>query len=377
MLQNNIFSALIKKEFKEIIRDKIIILLIIAMPIINLIIMGYSVNMDSKNISTVVIDNDNSLFSRNIINGMRTSGYFNVDVQHDGNPQRKSTFTRDVKIVIHIPASFSKDILNNRDSQILVETDATDPNSTANALQVLQYLISHVQDKELRKFSAGNGKSNVTTTLISRKWYNPTGDTKINIIPGLIGMILSIMPMLMASLSIVKERERGTLLHIHNAGIGGLHYIIGKSIPYLIIGIIQLTLMLMVSVIVMKIPMQGSYFELIAVSILFIVLSVTIGIILTTLIHNQLQAMQILSFYFLFSNMLSGFLSPFEAMPIWSQILGSLIPLTHFIRLVRGIMIKGDSIFQMTNDLSHLFAIFIVTSLIAYILVNRRWGKSF
>lgn len=370
-----VILALIQKEIKEIIRDRVIILMILAMPIINLVVMGYSVNLDAKNVTTIVIDNDSSLFSRNLIYAMKNSGYFNIEVTHDETLARNRFTSGSVKILVHIPNDYSRGIIINSNIDLLIETDATDPSSTANALQTLQYLVENPQSREIYNISSITSELSGKTNVVYRKWFNPKGDSQINIVPGLMGMILSIMPMLMVSLSIIRERERGTLQHIKSSGVGPFIYLSGKSTPYVIIGLLQLILMLVISVAILNVPMKGSYSQLLGISSLFIVLSVVIGVSFTTLIANQLQAMQLLSFYFLFSNMLSGFLSPFEAMPQWSQWLGNLIPLTHFMRLIRGIMVKGNSITLMSNDLLHLAAVFLAIIVIGYFLITNRWAK--
>lgn len=376
MINIIIICALLKKEIKEITRDRIIILMVVVMPILNLVIMGYSVNLDAKNVATIIIDKDSSLFSRDLIHSMRNSGYFDINLTHDEILARRAFSKGLAKIIIHIPDDFSKNIISNKDSEIFVETDATEPSSTANALQTLQYLVDNTQSHELNRISSMVSQSPGKTSLVLRKWFNPRGDSHLNIIPGLIGMILSIMPMLMVSLSIIREREKGTLRHIQSSGISPFLYLLGKSIPYVMIGLLQLILMLGVSIVLLDVPIKGSSIELFGVSFLFIVLSITIGIGLTTLISNQLQAMQLLSFYFLFSNMLSGFLSPFEAMPQWSQWLGNLIPLTHFIRLIRGIMIKNNSVTLMGNDVLHLVIVLLATLITSHYLITRSWTKN-
>ena len=374
MINLTILLALAQKEIREIIRDRVIILMIIVMPVINLVVMGYSVNLDARNVATIVIDHDNSAFSRTLISAMNNSGYFEVSVVHEEILARRKFSSGLVKILVHIPNDFSKSIISNSNSDILVETDATDPSSTANALQSLQYLIENTEYRESYNYSSTTNESLNKTNIVFRKWFNPKGNSQINIVPGLIGMILSIMPMLMVCLSVVRERERGTLQHIKGSGVSPFVYLSGKAIPYVMIGLLQLNLMLVISITILGIPMKGSYSELFAVSSLFIVLSVVIGVSLTTVITNQLQAMQLLSFYFLFSNMLSGFLSPFEAMPQWSQWLGNLIPLTHFMRVIRGIMVKGTSITLMGNELIHLVSVLFTVIIIGYVLINRRWA---
>ncbi|WP_241613499.1 ABC transporter permease [Rosenbergiella epipactidis] len=371
-----ILLALVQKEIREIIRDRVIILMILMMPVINLVVMGYSVNLDARNVTTIVIDHDNSLFSRSLISAMNNSGYFNISVVHEEIVARRKFSLGLVKILVHIPNDYSKGIITDSNSDILVETDATDPSSTANALQTLQYLIENTEYRDSYNYSSIANDSSRKTNVVFRKWFNPKGDSQINIVPGLMGIILSIMPMLMVCLSIVRERERGTLQHIRGSGVSPFVYLSGKAIPYVMIGLLQLNLMLGISVTFLDIPMKGSYSELLAVSSLFILLSVVIGVSVTTVITNQLQAMQLLSFYFLFSNMLSGFLSPFEAMPQWSQWLGNLIPLTHFMRVIRGIMVKGNSITLMGNELLHLVSVLLSVIIVGYFLINRRWAKN-
>lgn len=369
--------ALIIKEMKELSRDRLNVLLMFLIPVVNLFIMGYSINMDVREVPTVVVDKDKEFLSRTLIQGMNNTGYFDTLIVGSEQEAERLFVAGKAKLIIYLPDNFTHELITNKLPSIFVESDATDPIAIANAMNALDKLLKQVFNKDISRFSKLAQHDTPLVELIVRKNFNPYEVSKINIVPGLCGVILSIVPTLMVCLSMIKEREKGTLIHIINSAVNPIFIMFGKMIPYTLIGVMQGMVLLVLATVVIGIPMRGAATELLFICILFIILNVLIGLMFATLFDTQLQAIQVLSFYFLMSNLLSGFISPFAAMPDWSQSIGSLLPLTYFLHLVRGIMIKGYTLGQMSSDVVVMGAMIITFGLITYILFRRMVSKNY
>ncbi|QKJ86076.1 ABC transporter permease [Paramixta manurensis] len=365
-----IFSIFLK-ELIEIRRDKITLLMIFAIPIVNLFILGFSVNSDPREVRTALIDHDRSSLSRTLIAGMTNTEYFAV--RHaDSEKQATQWFQQgNVQFVVVIPAGFGKALLAEKQPSLYVQTDATDPAATANATQALIALLDTVFSNDTKAIPELQtyGKSLVSPVI--HKMFNPEGVARFNVVPGLIGVILSIILILMTSLSVLRERERGSIIHIINSPATALDLLLGKTLPYFLVGALQAVLIVSVATLIMRVPLHGAWFSLGVLIGLFILLSLAVGIIFSTITSSQLQAMQLSSFYFLISTMLSGFMTPFFGMPGWSQFFGSLLPMTWFLRLVRGVMLKGYTLSEMSNDFILLTALTFALVLLAYFLFSR------
>ncbi|APG19689.1 ABC transporter permease [Kosakonia radicincitans] len=363
--------AIIVKELFELRRDKVSLLMIFAIPLINLCIIGFSVNTDPKFVRTALIDHDVSSFSRTLVTGMTNTDYFAI--QRVTSEQEADKLFREgaVQLVVIIPAGFSRDLIAARKPQLLVQTDASDPAATANATQALTTLLNDVFRHDTKNLP-GLQKENIQLVdVVVHKLYNPEGITRLNIVPGLAGVILSMILILMTSLSIIREREKDSIMHIINSPVTAWEIMLGKVFPYFCVGLLQAAFIVMMAVYVMDVPIMGSFISLALLLTIFIILCLAIGVIFSTVTKSQLQVMQLASFYFLLSTMLSGFMNTFYGMPFWSQLLGSVLPLTYFLRLVRGIMLKGYALNEMSPDFMSLLFLTVFLSLLCCILFHR------
>lgn len=363
--------AIMTKEFFEFRRDKASLMMIFVIPLINLCVLGFSVNTDPKYVHTALIDYDSSSMSRTLVRGMMNTEYFHLLPVASEKEADKLFRQGKVQIVVIIPAQFARDLLAEKKPQLLMQTDATDPMATANATQALVSLMDNVFTNDLKNVANLTSYGKSLTNLILHKMYNPESVARLNVVPGLTGVILSIVLILMSSLSIIREREKGSLVHIINSPVSVYEFLVGKITLYFILGIMLAALILAIACQIMGIPIKGSLISLGVLFILFIILCLAVGVIFSTITRSQLQAMQLASFYFLLSTMLSGFMTPFFGMPIWSQSLGLLLPLTYFLRLSRGIMLKGYALTEMGPDFTSLLFLTVAITLLSCYLFRR------
>lgn len=363
--------AIAKKECLDILRDRVSLLMLCLIPIINLFVVGYSINMDTKQVSSALLDNDKSTFSRTFINGMKNTGYFDLILVDTEKAAVEMLKKGKVQFMITIPTGFSGDLISGKKPEILIQLDGTDPATTANALRSVSELIGEVFKHDIKNINGLENYDNSIMRVTVHNLYNPENISRYNTVPGLIGVISSIMIILLSCLSFVRERESGALIHIINSKTNSLEIFIGKSIPSFFIGIVLSSVMIMFSVVVMQVPLTGSLLSMLILLIIFNITSLCLGGVFAAITKTQLQAMQLSSFFFLLSNMLSGFISPFSGMPKCSQWLGEILPLTYFLRLSRGIMLKNYSLLEMSEDFSRLLIMLVLLALLSYASFHR------
>ena len=337
--------GIIVKEFIQLKRDRLTFGMIIGIPVLQLILFGYAINADPKRLPTAVLSADASPYSRSLLAAMQTSGYFRVDrIAVDEEELERLLSRGEVTFAVTIPENFGRKLVRGERPVLLVEADATDPGAVGNAIAALGQLSFSALERELG--GALRELKPVAPPLDVRvhRRYNPEGVTAYNIVPGLIGTILTMTMVLMTGLAMTRERERGTFENLLSTPALPIEVMTGKIVPYILIGLIQVTLIIAAALALFEVPMQGNPLLLYFVVFLFIAANLTLGITFSSLARNQLQAMQMTFFFFLPSILLSGFMFPFRGMPEWAQWLGSLLPLTHFLVLVRGIMLKGNGL---------------------------------
>ncbi|MGN6669420.1 MAG: ABC transporter permease [Trinickia sp.] len=336
--------GIVLKEFLQLRRDHVTFAMIVGIPVIQLALFGFAINTDPKHLPTAVIVSDQSPFSRSFVAALENSSYFNViESLPDEQAGRRALTRGDVQFVLSVPVDFSRRLLRGEHPSLLVEADATDPVATSSALSALPGLIQPVADKDLTGPLAHlNGRPAAFDVKIHRL-YNPEGITQYNVVPGLMGVILTMTMVMMTGLAITRERERGTMETLLATPVQPLEVMTGKIVPYVLIGLIQVTIILCAALFVFSVPFAGSLLGIYVSALLFIAANLTVGIAISSLAQNQLQGMQLTFFYFLPSILLSGFLFPFAGMPKWAQYIGDVLPLTYFTRLVRGIMLKGEA----------------------------------
>ncbi|TDR81555.1 ABC transporter permease [Paludibacterium purpuratum] len=336
--------SIVLKEFLQIRRDRLTLGMIGALPIIQLTLFGFAINTDPKHLKTDIVLAEQSEFTRSFISALRNTGYFDIEDALSSQSEADAALASGrAQFVISFPNGFSAQLLKDQKPKVLVEVDATDPTTTANALSALNKVAQSALKRDLNHVvHVVDSNSPYSYELMIHKRYNPEGITQYNIIPGLMGVILSMTMVMMTSLSITRERERGTLENLLAMPVEALEVISGKIIPYIIVGLIQCTTILLFAKLLFRVPFEGNMLTVYAVSLLLILANLMVGITISALARNQLQAMQMTFFYFLPSILLSGFMFPFFGMPKWAQIIGNVLPLTHFNRVIRGILLKGN-----------------------------------
>lgn len=347
-MQRSVFSvvrwwAIVRKEFLQLRRDRVTFAMIVGIPIIQMALFGYAINTDPRHLDTAIISADNTNITRSVIWAMKNSSYFkfvgelpNEAAGHEALEQGRVLF------VINIPAGFTRQLLRRERPALLVEADATDPTAGANAISALSGITQSVIQKELTGPLASLAGTPAPFDMQVHRLYNPEGITQYNVVPGLMGVILTLTMVMMTGLAITRERERGTMENLLAMPSTPIEVMTGKLIPYIGIGLIQSTIILLAARYVFRVPFFGNIGAIYLVALLFVAANLTVGITVSSLAQNQLQAVQLSVFYFLPNILLSGFMFPFQGMPKWAQVLGDVLPLTYFNRLIRGIMLKGN-----------------------------------
>jgi ABC-2 type transport system permease protein len=367
------FWAIIVKEFIQMRRDRLTFGMMIGIPLVQIIIFGYAINFDPKDLPVKVLSADNSIFSRDLVQAMENSGYFRITGTVGSEKEAKKLLDLgDVQFILNIPEDFGRKLLRGERPAVMLEADATDPVATGSALSAMNVIAQEVLNRDLKGPLSHLRAGQPPFELVVHKKYNQEGLTQYNIIPGLMGVILTLTMVIITGVAITRERERGTMENLLSTPVRPVEVITGKIIPYIIVGYLQVALILVAASYLFHIPMTGSIELLLLVSLFFIVANLSMGITFSTIAKTQMQAMQMAFFFFLPSLMLSGFMFPFRGMPEWAQWIGSVFPLTHFLRIVRGIILKGNGLSEV---LVHLWPIALFMS-IALTVAVKRYGET-
>jgi ABC-2 type transport system permease protein len=337
------FWAVVLKEFIQMRRDRVTFAMMVGIPLLQLTLFGYAINSDPKHLPTAVLSADPGPFARTLVSAMRHSDYFALTREASTEAEgRRLIQTGEVQFLINIPEDFSRRLIRGERPSVLVEADATDPAATGPAVAALNAIAATVFDRDLTgpltPLRARPGPVN----FLLHAHYNPENITQFNIVPGLMGVVLTMTMVIITALAITRERERGTMENLLATPARPLEVMTGKIAPYIAVGYIQVSLILIAARYLFEVPMVGSLSLLYGVALIFIAANLAVGITFSTLAQNQLQAVQMAFFFFLPSILLSGFMFPFRGMPGWAQVLGSCLPITHFLRIVRGILLKGN-----------------------------------
>jgi ABC-2 type transport system permease protein len=343
--------GIMTKEFIQLRRDRLTFGMIVGIPILQLILFGFAINSDPKQLPSAVLDGDHSVYSRSVVRGLRNSGYFRIDHEIATAAEGEALLADGaVQFVVTVPAQFGRGLVRGDKPVLLIEADATDPSATGNAIAALQGTLrtslAHDLVGPLARLNPGADPVDVRV----HRNYNPEGVTAYNIVPGLLGTILTMTMILMTGLAMTRERERGTFENLLATPALPIEVMTGKIVPYILIGLLQVTLLLVAALLLFNVPLVGSVPVLYLAVLLFVAANLALGITFSSVARNQLQAMQMTFFYFLPSILLSGFMFPFRGMPEWAQWIGNVLPLTHFLRLVRGIMLKGSGLVVLWPD---------------------------
>ena len=335
--------AVVIKEFLQLRRDRVTFAMIIGVPIMQMILFGFAINFDPKHLPTAIIDSDYSEFTRSFIAGMRNSGYFDI-VATLPNEQagRHALVQGRVLFVLEIPAGFTRELVKGAHPLLQVDADATDVVAVGTAVSALPAIAQSVLRKDLvGPLSSLAASAPAAFGVSVHRLYNPESITQYNVVPALIGVILTMTMVVMTGLAVTRERERGTMENLLATPVLPLEVTTGKIVPYIAIGLIQVTIILLAARFVFEVPILGNLASVYLVALLFIGASLSVGIMLSSFAQNQLQGMQLTFFWFLPNILLSGYIVPFAGMPRWAQWIGAALPLTYFNRVMRGIMLKG------------------------------------
>jgi ABC-2 type transport system permease protein len=358
------WSGIIVKEFIQLKRDRLTFGMIIGIPVLQLILFGYAINADPKRLPTAVLSADSSAYSRTLLSAMQTSGYYRIDHYAKSEAEVEDLLAKGrVQFAVTIPENFGRKLVRGERPVLLVEADASDPAAVGNALAALNQIVNSLS-RDLSGTLADMKPVAAPVDVRVHRRYNPENITAYNIVPGLIGTILTMTMVLMTGLAMTRERERGTFENLLATPALPIEVMTGKIVPYIMIGLIQVTLIIACALALFDVPMQGDPLLLYFVVLIFIAANLTLGITFSSIARNQLQAMQMTFFFFLPSILLSGFMFPFRGMPEWAQWIGSLLPLTHFLLLVRGIMLKGNDFLDLVPQIWPILAFMLVVILI-------------
>jgi len=360
--------AMLVKEFIQLKRDRVSFAMIIMIPLVQLLLFGYAINTTPHNLPTAVLMQERSDLSRSILAALENTKYFRVtELPHSEAEVDQLLASGKVLFAVEIPANFERSVRRGDKPAMLVIADATDPVASGTALgalgEVLQTALSHDRDVP--------NKPEMPFEIRTHARYNPAALTQLNIVPGLVGTILTMTMLIFTALSVTREIERGTMESLLSMPITPFEIMLGKIVPYILVGFVQAALIIGIGITLFAVPVVGSLAVLAALSTLFIATNLSIGYTFSTVAQNQLQAMQMSMMFFLPNILLSGFLFPFAGMPVWAQWIGEALPLTHFLRIVRSIMLKGSSLSDLRYDSIAMFILMLVAMGIAVTRFRR------
>ena len=360
--------AMLVKEFIQLKRDRVSFAMIIMIPLVQLLLFGYAINTTPRNLLTAVLMQESTDLSRSILAALENTNYFRVtELPHSEAEVDQLLASGKVLFAIEIPANFERSVRRGDKPAMLVLADATDPVASGTALgalnQVLQTSLMHDRDVP--------DKPEMPFEIRTHARYNPAALTQLNIVPGLVGTILTMTMLIFTALSVTREIERGTMESLLSMPITPFEIMLGKIVPYIIVGFVQASLIIGIGITLFGVPVLGNLAVLAALSTLFIATNLSIGYTFSTVAQNQLQAMQMSMMFFLPNILLSGFMFPFAGMPVWAQYIGEALPLTHFLRIVRSIMLKGSNLSDLRYDAIALFILMLVAMAIAVTRFRR------
>lgn len=360
-------AAVMVKEFTQLRRDRITYAMILVMPLMQLLLFGYAINTDPRHMPAAVLSHDHGRLANAVVATLERTTY--VDVKH--LPTSEVEMDRlirrgEITLALTIPPDFSERVLKGDRAQILAEVDATDPTAAGGVAAAVAALPSNAFKAELRG-PAARPATAAPFEVVVHRLYNPEGITSYNIVPGLLAIILSMTLVMMTAMAVTREAERGTMESLLSTPATAFEVMIGKLLPYIAVGVLQTVIVLILSRVLFSVPMAQTFAGWLALSVgivLFITGNLALGYLISTVVRSQLQAMQISMFYMMPSLFLSGFMFPFAGLPGWAQVLGEVIPITHFLRIIRGSLLKGQVLADMGPDLVALGGFLVVVAVL-------------
>jgi ABC-2 type transport system permease protein len=356
------------KELRQLRRDRMTLAMMTLLPVMQLLLFGYAINTDVRHIPTVVYDQDHTAASRDLYRSLEATRFYDI-VGHVESYREIEDALRSgtARAALVIPTRFSSNLTRGKPAQVQLVVDGSDPQTVASATNTAAALVS----ARSAQLAVQRG---AILTVEPATWYNPDLRTAVFIVPGLVGVILTLTMVMLTAMAIVRERERGTLEQLIVSPVKGIELVVGKIVPYVAMGYVQITLILVAGRLIFGVPLAGSLPLLYAFAFVFIAACLALGLMFSTIAKTQQQAMQ-MSFFFILPNiLLSGFMFPFEAMPRAAQLLGEALPLTHFLRIVRGIALKGATFADLRGELVALVIILGVLVAISSLRFRKKLG---
>ena len=360
--------AMVIKEFIQLRRDRVSFAMIVMIPVMQLLLFGYAINTTPRNLPTAVLLQEDSDVARSILKALENTAYFRFTREvHDVAEFDNLLLSGKVLFGVEIPRGFERAVRRGERPALLVAADATDPVAAGSAMSTLGVVAQTALEHDL--FTGDPAAPPFEIRAHAR--YNPAASSRLNIVPGLVGTILTMTMLIFTALSVTREIERGTMESLLSMPIRPIEVMFGKIVPYVLVGFVQATLIVGIGVLLFGVPVRGSLIMLALLSTLFITTNLAIGYTFSTIVQNQLQAMQLSMMFFLPCILLSGFMFPFAGMPVWAQYIGEGLPLTHYLRIVRAIMLKGAALQNLEYDTIALFALMLLAMTIAVTRFRR------
>lgn len=358
--------AMIYKEALQLRRDRLTFAMMFGIPIMQLVLFGFAINNDPKGLPTAILTSDHSALTRALISTIGNTGYFSFTNAVATEKEADELLQRGaVQFIITIPGDFTRKLIRREQAQIVIEADATDPATTSGALAAVDRAISQTLTREFSGPLALYRTGESSAEILLHRRYNPESITRYNVVPGLLGIILTMTMVMMTALAVTREHERGTMENLLAMPVRPIEVMVGKIAPYIVIGAIQVSVVLIAANILFGVPFVGSFALFGVATLLFITVNLALGFTFSTISQNQLQAVQMSFFFLMPSILLSGFAFPFRGMPGWAQAIGEALPVTHFLRIVRGLMLKGANFEQIASEVAVLLLMLVIVSALA------------
>jgi len=365
------FRALLIKEFIQMRRDRITFAMMLAVPLMQLVLFGYAINSDPKYLPAALVTTSQDHYTRAMVSALEMTDYYRFEHVVGSVREAEALMARgDVVFVVTIPSDFARKVDRGERAQILIEADATDPSVASGAISTLSTVASRALLRE-RGITPTEAEANRQLEVVVHRRYNPEGISHYNIVPGLLGVILTMTMVMMTSIALTRERERGTMENLLAMPASPLEIMLGKILPYFVVGAVQVAVVLIASSLLFDIPFVGSMWLLLLAVLIFVMALVLLGYTISTVANTQMQALQLTFFFFLPSILLSGFMFPFRGMPFWAQWVGEIFPLTHFLRVVRAVMLKGADMPAVAFEIAVLAGFILAYAAIALTRFRR------
>ncbi|ESQ83318.1 mannose-1-phosphate guanyltransferase [Asticcacaulis sp. AC466] len=363
--------AILTKEFIQMRRDRLTFGMMIVVPVVQLALFGFAINSDPRHLPTLLYLEDNSAIVRSLTAGLQNSTYFDITGQvSTAEAATRALQSGDAAFVVTVPAGFTRAMLRGDRPQLLIEADASDPSAASNAVAMLDQIATSALKQDLKGEWAGLAQGPPPVDIVVHRMYNPEGISQYNIVPGLLGVILTMTMIMITSIAMTRETERGNMENLLAMPARPWEVMAGKITPYVGVGLIQTGIVLLAAYYIFHVPFVGSPWIMALGVGLFIIANLAVGFTFSTIARSQMQAMQMTFFFFLPSILLSGFMFPFRGMPGWAQDIGQIFPLTHFLRVVRGVMLKGADFHALWPNIWPML-VFIVAAMTVAMLRYR------